>query len=408
MNALSIEKLISDCESRLKDLFTAADDIALKNQKKTLDAFRKEKIALRHFNGSTGYGYGDDGRDALKRVYADVFNTESAVVSPNIVSGTHALSVALYALLKPGDRILFISGEPYDTLKNVVDSGEYSLRSLGVVVDYVPLKNGAVFDYEKIEEYLKYKPDMIYVQRSRGYDEREAISVEEIGNAKKFINERGFSGIYFVDNCYGEFVEDSEPTDVGADICCGSLIKNIGGGIAPTGGYVVGKKNLCEKIEARLTSPSIAGEVGSYAFGYQYFYQGLFIAPHVVCQAVKGSLLIGAALSELGFSTIPNAYKTPYDITRSVVLKTKENLIKFVQAVQQTSPIDSFVSVEPSEMPGYEHQVVMAAGCFIQGSSIELSADAPIKEPYNVFIQGGLTYEHVKLCLKEILSGLEI
>ncbi|MBO7368961.1 MAG: methionine gamma-lyase family protein [Clostridia bacterium] len=247
---------------------------------------------------------------------------------------------------------------------------------------------------------------MVYVQRSRGYDEREAVSVDDIGRLKKFVCDLGFGGIFFVDNCYGEFVEKDEPTDVGADLCCGSLIKNVGGGIAPTGGYVVGKKELCDKVEARLTSPSIAAEVGSYAFGYQYFYQGLFMAPHVVKEALKGSLLIGAALSELGYKTIPKAYKTPYDITRSVTMGSERKLVDFIQSVQHSSPIDSYVSVEPSEMPGYEHKVVMAAGCFVQGSSIELSADAPIKEPFNVFIQGGLNYEHVKICLKEILSKL--
>lgn len=407
MDVLSIEKLISACERRLKKNYSLAEEISLYNQKKVLDAFRKNKIALRHFYGSSGYGYGDEGRDALKRVYADVFHAESSVVSPNIVSGTHAISVALYATLKKGDRVLFASGEPYDTLKKVVDSGDFSLKALGVQIDYIPLKSGAKFDFNKIERYFKnFKPTMVYVQRSRGYDEREAISVTDIGILKNFVLELGFDGIFFVDNCYGEFVEKDEPTDVGSDLCCGSLIKNIGGGIAPTGGYVVGKKELCDKVEARLTSPSIAAEVGSYAFGYQYFYQGLFMAPHVVKEALKGSLLIGAALSELGYKTIPKAYKTPFDITRSVIMGDEKKLVDFIQAVQYSSPVDSYVSVEPSEMPGYEHKVVMAAGCFVQGSSIELSADAPIKEPYNVFIQGGLNYEHVKICLQEILTKL--
>ena len=407
MKDLSIDELISRCETKLAPLYAAAEEISLFNQKKVLDAFRKERIALRHFNGTTGYGYGDDGRDALKRVYADVFGTESAVVSPNIVSGTHALSVALYALLGRGDKVLFITGKPYDTLKKVVEDGDYSLRSLGVDIRYVPLSAGAKFDKTAILTALSSDmPDMIYVQRSRGYEEREAISVSDIKEIKDLVSGKGFKGIFFVDNCYGEFVEKFEPTDVGADIACGSLIKNIGGGIAPTGGYVAGKRELCDRVEARLTSPSIAAEVGSYAFGYQYFYEGLFVAPHVVCQAVKGSLLIGAALSESGFDTVPKAYTPPYDITRSVTMKSVDNLLKFVQAVQRSSPIDSFVNVEPSEMPGYEHEVVMAAGCFVQGSSIELSADAPIKEPYNVFIQGGLTYEHVKICLKEILRDL--
>ena len=407
MDEMKIERLISDCEKKLSDLFLAAEDISLFNQEKVLNAFKHNRIALRHFNGSTGYGYGDDGRDALKRVYADVFNAESAVVSPNIVSGTHALSVALYALLKRGDELLFISGEPYDTLKKVVDEGDYSLAEQGVKIKYIPLKNNSDFDYAAIKDSLSVSmPKMVYVQRSRGYETREAISVDEIGKMKAFLSENGFVGIYFVDNCYGEFVEKLEPTDVGADIICGSLIKNIGGGIAPTGGYVVGKRDLCDRVEARLTSPSIAAEVGSYAFGYQYFYQGLFLAPHVVKEAIKGSLLIGAALSESGYSTVPAAYKTPFDITRSVVMGNEKKLVDFIQSVQSCSPIDSFVSVEPSEMPGYHDKVVMAAGCFIQGSSIELSADAPIKEPYNVFIQGGLTYEHVKIFLKDALSKL--
>ena len=407
MNCSSIESLIDKCQRKLKKSFDLIDEIALFNQKKVLDAFRNNKVALRHFNGTTGYGYGDDGRDCLKRVYADVFHAESAVVTPNIVSGTHALSIALYALLRRGDRVLFVSGAPYDTLRKVVDKGEYSLKENGVEIDYVDLYRGARFDHKKIERYfVKHRPQMVYVQRSRGYDEREALSVYDIRALKDFLDSLGFDGILFVDNCYGEFVEKDEPTDAGADIVCGSLIKNIGGGIAPTGGYVVGKRSLCDKVEARLTSPSIAAEVGSYAFGYQYFFEGLFLAPHVVKEALKGGMLLGACLSELGYKTVPKAYKTPYDITRSVTMGSEKRLVDFVQAVQYSSPIDSFVTVEPSEMPGYEHKVVMAAGCFVQGSSIELSADAPIKEPFNVFIQGGLTYEHVVVCLKEILSKL--
>ncbi len=401
-----ITEIIAKNKALLSDAFSKIDEIALFNQRKVLKAFQKNKIALRHFNGTTGYGYDDDGRDSLKRVYADVFHAEKAVISPNIVSGTHALSLALFSVLKSGDRILFASGKPYDTLQNVIEGERLSLKELGVTFDYIDLID-VDFDYDKISQSIKENmPTMVYVQKSRGYEDREAVSNEKIKKLHDFIIELGFNGCLFVDNCYGEFVETLEPTDVGADLVAGSLIKNIGGGIAPTGGYVAGKACYIDLVEARLTSPSIAGEVGSYAFGYQYFYQGLFLAPHVVAQALKGSMLIGAVMQELGFETTPKAFKTPYDITRSVKMKNEKNLVSFIQSVQSVSPIDSFVSVIPAEMPGYTHKVVMAAGCFVQGSSIELSCDAPIKEPYNAFIQGGLTFEHVEIALYEILKNL--
>ncbi len=401
-----ITEIIAKNKGLLKEAFDKIDEIALFNQKKVLEAFQKNKIALRHFNGTTGYGYDDDGRDSLKRVYADVFHAEKAVISPNIVSGTHALSLALFSILRGGDRILFATGKPYDTLQEVIEGERLSLKELGVTFDYVNLID-VDFDYDKISQSIKENmPTMVYVQKSRGYEDREAVSNEKIKKLNDFIKDLGFEGCLFVDNCYGEFVEKTEPTDVGADIVAGSLIKNIGGGIAPTGGYVAGKAEYIDLVEARLTSPSIAGEVGSYAFGYQYFYQGLFLAPHVVSQALKGSMLIGAVMEELGFETTPKAFKTPFDITRSVKMKNEKNLVSFIQSVQSVSPIDSFVSVIPAPMPGYSHKVVMAAGCFVQGSSIELSCDAPIKEPFNAFIQGGLTFEHVEIALFEILKNL--
>ncbi len=405
MNNTQIENLIKEKTQQLSALFENADKISLYNQKKVLDAFKKNKVALRHFNGTTGYGYDDIGRDTLKKVYADVFNAESACISPNIVSGTHAISLALYSVLNSGDKVLSISGMPYDTIQPVIFGDKMSLKSMGISFECVNL-DGTDFNYEEIEKYNLKDYAMIYVQKSRGYDERDAICVEKMQKAFEFIRNKGFNGCIFVDNCYGEFVEMLEPTDIGADLIAGSLIKNIGGGIAPTGGYVVGKAKYIDMVEARLTTPPIAAEVGSYAFGYQYFYQGLFLAPHVVNQAVKGNLLIGAIMESLGYETIPKAFEIPYDITRSVKMNDEEKLVKFIQSVQNVSPIDSFLTLVPWDMPGYENKVVMAAGCFIQGSSIELSADAPIKPPYNAYIQGGLTFEHILIALKEILKNL--
>lgn len=401
-----INSLINNGKRKLSSKFKLLDEIALHNQKKVLDAFKQNKIALRHFSGSTGYGYGDEGRDALKKVFADVFGAEASTVSPNIVSGTHAISLGLYAILKRGDKALSISGTPYDTLYDVIFGDNMSLKQLGVSFDCINLRNGK-FDYNKISHYLKKtQPDMIYIQRSRGYENREAISVFEIEKLVKFVRELGFSGCVFVDNCYGEFVEEKEPTEVGADVVCGSLIKNIGGGIAPTGGYVVGKQKYIDMVESRLTAPSISAEVSSYAFGYQYFFQGLFLAPHVVNQALKGSMLFGAVFSELGYQTIPKAYSMPFDITRSITMNCEKALVSFINSVQRVSPIDSFLTCEAWDMPGYQDKVIMAAGCFVQGSSIELSADAPIHSPYTAYIQGGLTFEHCVIALEEILKNL--
>lgn len=406
MNEYQINELITKIEEKLQPSFKRLDDIALSCQEKVLAAFQKNKIALRHFNPTTGYGYDDDGRDALKRVYADVFHTEAACVTQNIVSGTHAIALALLSVLNSGDKVLSVSGMPYDTLQGIIFGDKFSLKSTGVSFDCVDL-NGGCFDYDKISDYFKKSiPDMIYVQRSRGYDDRESLSVYEVEKVVKFVKDLGFKGIVFVDNCYGEFVEDKEVTDVGATLVAGSLIKNIGGGIAPCGGYVAGNKEYIDLVEARLTCATVAGEVGANPSGYQYYYQGLFMAPHVVNQALKCSMLIGGAMSELGYETVPKAYTEPYDVTRSIKFNDENKLVSFIQSVQRVSPIDSFVTAIPSPMPGYSDEVIMAAGCFVQGSSIELSADAPLRAPYNAYVQGGLTYEHGKLALKEILKNL--
>lgn len=397
-------KIICDCEKELKDKFEYLDEVALFNQEKVLNAFKKNRLALRHFSGTTGYGYGDEGRDTLNQVVADIFKAESAICTPAIVSGTHALSLCLYGVLRPNDSVLCISGRPYDTLLDVIfGENNGSLKDYGIGFDIINLKNDN-FDFEGIKEYfIKNKmPKMIYFQRSRGYEWRNALSISDIENAVKFIKSLGFDGCIMLDNCYGEFIDKKEPTEVGVNLLAGSMIKNIGGGIAPTGGYVAGDSKYVELVQNRLTAPSIGGEVGSYTYGYQYFYQGLFMAPHVTMQAVKGSMLFGAVLEKLGYQTSPSLDSIPCDIIRAIKFGNKEDLISFIQAIQANSPIDSYVLAMPWAMPGYEDEVIMAAGCFVQGSSIELSADAPIKPPYIAYLQGGLTYEHCKIALKNI------
>ena len=394
-------KLIENCEKKLEPQFKAAEDIALYNQKKVLDAFKKHRIALRHFAPSTGYGYGDEGRDALNAVFADIFGAEAAVCSPTITCGTHAISLCLYGVLRPGDVVLSITGEPYDTLKDVVNGeGGGTLKDYGIKFESIPLIDGKI-DEKKIAEYFAKRtvPKMVYMQRSRGYEWRSALSVPEIENAVIFLRKTGFSGCVMLDNCYGEFIEKKEATEIGVNLLAGSLIKNPGGGIVPTGGYFAGDKKYVELVQNRLTSPSIGGEVGSYAFGYQYYFQGLFMAPHIVLQAVKGALLYASVLEKMGYKTSPAAGVMPKDIITSIRFEDRKKLISFIQGIQRNSPVDSFVSAEPSEMPGYNDEVIMAAGCFVQGASIELSADAPIRPPYIAYFQGGLTYEHLKLTL---------
>lgn len=396
--------LILKCEQNLKDTFALVEEIALYNQEKVLNAFKKNQIALRHFVGTNGYGYGDEGRDTLNKLLADIFNTESAICSPNIASGTHALSLSLFALLRPNDTFISITGNPYDTLNDVINGENIgSLKDYGVSFETISLKDGRI-DLEAVKNRLngKNKPKMIYLQRSKGYDWRDALSINDIEIAVKTVRSCGFDGIIMVDNCYGAFIDKLEPTDVGVDVVAGSMIKNLGGGIAPTGGYIAGKQKYIDLIYGRLTAPSIGGEVGSYQSGYQYFYQGIFMAPHTVLQAVKGALLYSAVFSELGYEVYPKAYTLANDIICSIKLNDKDKLISFIQTVQANSPVDSHVLALPWAMPGYTEEVIMAAGCFVQGSSIELSADAPIKEPYVAYLQGGLTYEHCKIALKNM------
>lgn len=399
-------EFIKNCEKKLENKFKAVDEISYYNQKKVLNAFRENRVALRHFNGTTGYGYDDEGRDCLGKIYAQVFGTESGIVSPHLLSGTHALTVALFGLLRPNDTLFCISGMPYDTLRGVIfGKGNGSLSDYGIKFECVDLKNDK-FDYAGIEKAFNDKIKVVYIQRSRGYELRDAFSCKEIGEACRFVRGLGFKGCIFVDNCYGEFVEIEEPTEEGADLIVGSLIKNAGGGLAPNGGYICGKEKFVELIGKRLTAPSIGLEVGSYAGGYQYLYQGLFMAPHTVAQAVKTSLLIGQAMAELGYKNYPSMDKTPYDITRAIEFDDAEKMVNFIREVQYASPIDSFVTCEPWDMPGYDDKIIMAAGTFVSGASIELSADGPVKPPYIAYFQGGLTYEHGKYALERILSKL--
>ncbi len=407
---MTVEELIYQSEQALQKNFALADEISEYNQEKVLKAFSAHSIAIRHFNGSSGYGYGDEGRFVLGDVFASAMGAESGIVSPALLSGTHALAVGLFGVLRTGDSVLCITGLPYDTIRGVIyGEGNGSLKDYGISFDCTDLTEDGKFNKEQIKADIAKIGNslkMIYIQRSRGYELRDAFTVAEIGEICDFVRGLGFEGCIFVDNCYGEFVEKQEPCDVGADVAVGSLIKNPGGGLAPTGGYIVGKEKYVDLIGRRLTAPSVGNEVGSYAYGYRLFYQGLFMAPHTVNQAIKGSLVIGKCMELLGYENFPKLDKTPADITRAIRFDTAKQLCDFIQSVQDASPVDSFVTLEPWDMPGYDNKVIMAAGCFVEGASIELSADAPIKEPYTAYFQGGLTYEHCKYALKKILSKL--
>ncbi len=403
---IDIDNLIENVKDQLKPQFAECDDIALYNQNKVLEAFRKNKIALRHFNATTGYGYDDAGRDTLNRLFADTFGAEDALVSPYFTTGTHTISTALFGLLRPGDTLLSISGAPYDTLIDVISGNNIgSLKDFGVDYRQVNLTENGKFDNIKIKDSLQFPHSVIYIQRSRGYSFRNAFTVEDIENIIKFV--RGYSSApIIVDNCYGEFTQKKEPTEVGADLIMGSLIKNPGGGLAPTGGYIAGKADLIKQIAFRMTAPGVGSEVGSYAFGYRLFYQGFFMAPHITMQAVKSALTFSKVFRTLGYNAMPFDNTVMSDIICSIKFDSKEQLVSFIQSVQYASPIDSFVTPYPWDMPGYADQVIMAAGAFVQGSSIELSADSPIKEPYVAYLQGGLTYEHALIAIKKCVQSI--
>ena len=398
---------IQELENSLTNQFKRVEEVAFKNQKKVVEAFRECRVSNSMFAGSTGYGYDDFGRDNLAKVFATIFGAEKALISPILTCGTHAISTALFGILRPNDVMLSISGKPYDTLTDTLfGKGNGSLEDYKIKFEKIELVNDD-FDYKAIEKHLKkLKPKVVYIQRSRGYTERKALCIDQIENVCKFVKKISPKSWIMVDNCYGEFVEEKEPTEVGADVVMGSLIKNAGGGLAPTGGYIAGKSEAIDLIAKRFTCPSLGTEVGSYEIGYRMFFQGLFMAPHTVCQAMKGSLLISKLAEIKGYKAIPSTEENSSDIVRSIVFNDEAKLVSFVQTIQKYSPVDSFALPMPWDMPGYKDQVIMAAGTFVAGSSIELSCDSPIRPPYVAYFQGGLTYEHVKMVAEKLLSIL--
>lgn len=404
-------KIAEEAEAELGEVFKRIDHIAQLNTIKVMEAFQDNKVSESCFAGTSGYGYDDVGREVLDKVYAQVFRTEAALVRIGFVNGTHALSAALFSMLKPGDTLLSVTGLPYDTLRNAIGiEGNYhgSLKFYGINYAQVDMKNGDP-DIEAIKKAASEKSvAAVLIQRSRGYDDRRALSAEEIGEicaAVKSVN----PDIYvMVDNCYGEFTGDHEPTEFGVDLIAGSLIKNPGGGLAPTGGYIAGKANLVENAAMRLTTPGIGGECGATLGNNRLLFQGFFMAPHITAQALKTAVFCSAMMNKIGFETSPAPDEARNDIIQMITLKSADNMKKFCKGIQSGAPVDSYVTPEPWQMPGYNCPVIMAAGAFVQGSSIEISADGPMKEPYIAYMQGGITYESGKLgiimAVNEMLS----
>ncbi len=400
-------KMADKAENDLEQMFAEADRITEYNQYKVLNAMQKNRLSDVHFSGTTGYGYNDLGREVLEQIYADIFHTESGLVRPQVISGTHALTVALAGNLRPGDEIFSPVGLPYDTLQGVIGirPEKGSLAEYGITYSQTELLPDGSFDYDGIRSALKNKKiRLIEIQRSRGYAWRESFTVDKIGELISFIKEIRPDVICMVDNCYGEFVETIEPTDVGADLCVGSLIKNPGGGLAPIGGYIVGREEYVENAAYRLTAPGMGKEVGATLGVTPSLIQGLFMAPQVVCGSLKGAMFASRLFENLGIEVLPSSKAKRGDIVQSDKMNSAEKVIAFCEGIQKGAPVDSYVTPEPWAMPGYDCDVIMAAGAFVQGASIELSADAPIKPPYIVYMQGGLSWHHAKI---GIMTGLQ-
>ena len=416
LNSFGIDKravdMVKKAEEDLVEQFKNIDEIAEYNQYKVISAFSKNRVSARHFMGTTGYGNDDEGRDKLGEVFASVFGCEAAIVSPLIASGTHAIAIGLFGLLRPLDTMLSITGEPYDTLMTVIGLNDKdacgTLKDFAINFDKVDLKADGSINIGEAIDRIKLNPSvkMVYIQRSRGYEWRNALTIDEIGNAISKIKSRFPDLNVVVDNCYGEFSETREPTEVGADLIIGSLIKNPGGGFAYTGGYLAGTQECINKVSQRLTAPGIGGEVGSYIAGYLAYYQGIYMAPNIVKAALKGATLTSYIFSKLGYDVSPNYSDKRSDITQAIRMRGEDELITLIRAFQKAAPIDSYVVPYPSDMPGYESKVIMAAGTFMQGGSIELSADAPMRKPYTAYVQGGMTYENAKLALMIALTDL--
>jgi len=407
-----IKELFVKCFSEVQPFWQRIDEITAINQLKVLNAFQKHNVSDFYLNGSTGYGYGDIGRDVLENIWADIFNTEKALVRSQIVSGTHAIALCLFGILRPNDEFVSITGAPYDTLQKVIGTkGEPgTLSELNIIHKIVDLDVNGEFNWKEMEEAITTKTKMVCIQRSRGYSWRPSISIEKIKKAIEFVKKINPNIICFVDNCYGEFVELQEPSEVGADILAGSLIKNPGGGITPRGGYVVGKEELVYLASSRLTAPGIAGEVGSALDFTRLAYQGLFLAPLITQQALKGAVFAARLLDALGYSVSPEAQEPRTDIIQGIKLESPEKMRLFCRGIQKASPLDAHVTPQESFLPGYEDPVIMAGGTFIQGSSIELSADGHVREPYIIYLQGGLTLSHILIGLAQAIKeiGYEI
>ncbi len=404
------EQMVEQAERELITAFREIDRNEEIRTKQVLDIFREQQISYRHFAGTSGYGYDDVGRDALERVFAQVFHTEAALMRPQIASGTAALSLTLFGMTRPGERILSVTGMPYDTLLGVIGIGKGpgigSLREMGVDFDCVELRDGAI-DLDAVRAAMTDHTTLVIAQRSRGYAWRPSLMPEAFAEVADMIHQEFPQAKLMVDNCYGEFVRDKEPTDYGADLCVGSMIKNPGGGIAPTGGYIAGKTEDIDRIAYRLTAPGLGRELGSYAGDYRPFFQGLFMAPHTVAQALKTALLAARLFENMGLVTSPSSSEKRADIIQAIQMGSGEKLVAFCQGLQAVSPIDSMALPEPWAMPGYDDPVVMAAGTFVAGASIELSADGPMRAPYTAFMQGGLTFAHGKIAMAEALRRME-
>ncbi|MEL3960642.1 methionine gamma-lyase family protein [Lysinibacillus endophyticus] len=395
-------QLANQVEEKIKPYLTKVDEMAFFNQQKVLAAFRKHQVSDFHLYPSTGYGYDDEGRDNLERVYAETFGAEATIVRSQIISGTHAITLSLFGVLRPGDELVYITGKPYDTLQSIVDGGEKdtgSLKDFGIGYRHVDLIDDREINWDGVQSAITDKTKMVAIQRSKGYATRPSFSIDEIRLMCEKIREIKQDVVIFVDNCYGEFVEAMEPTEVGADLMAGSLIKNPGGGLAKIGGYIAGRADLVEKCAYRMTSPGIGAEAGASLNTLADFYQGFFLAPHVVAQSLKGAIFTSAMLEEVGMQTFPHYTAKRTDLIQSVSFQTAEQMVAFCQEIQAASPINAHFAPVPAYMPGYEDDVIMAAGTFVQGSSIELTADGPIRPPFTAYVQGGLTYEHVKFAI---------
>ncbi len=406
----NIEELINKTQDELSEVFKKYDTIRDYNQEKVLDAFIKNKIGEEHFAYVSGYGHDDIGRAAIDNLFADVFKAEAAIVRNHFASGTHALACVLFGILRPNDELLSVAGAPYDTMEEVIGKRgdeKASLKGFGVKYDEVPLINNLDVDFEELERKITTKTTMVLIQRSRGYSTRRSLSIDTIEKICKIVKSKNPECICFVDNCYGEFVEEKEPLEVGADIIAGSLIKNPGGSIVECGGYAAGRADLVELTATRLTAPGIGSKGGSMLNQSRLILQGIFMAPSIVMDAVKGAVLAAKLLSDLGFKTTPDAFSPRTDIIQAIEFGAPEPLIEFCKALQGASPIESYLTPIPDEVPGYEDKLIMAGGSFIEGSTIELSADGPLRAPYVAYMQGGINYAHVKIAMKRVLQALK-